>query len=240
MQQGLEQDAAWLDLSRCANRSPWRARSITANPTEPLPQIAARWFGCAAENVLPIASKASFYDLISNHNISLKEVHSVAKISDWIAREERFVDLSTTGDWTDNTISLRDCATFWGIKDLAFVVARSELLARIAPFLSTPTDEAVTTGAIALNDCSWAGDMITYLAEACLRLDLLASRRGWQPVGGTHLYRLYHADNATDEERRLKALKIRIARVPAMPALLRLAIPRRDEWDRIAIALERH
>jgi cobalamin biosynthetic protein CobC len=87
-------------------------------------------------------------------------------------------------------------------------------------------------------DAAWADDAVVYHSEAALRLDRLAIRRGWQVVGGTHLFRLYDTGDAEAAQDHLARAQIWTRRFPYSEGWLRMGIPGSHvEWDRVGAAM---
>ncbi|MCF3973553.1 threonine-phosphate decarboxylase [Paracoccus salsus] len=151
-------------------------------------------------------------------------------------------DLSLAAGAPRNALVLRSFGTFWGLAAprLGFVIAWPALLSRIWDSAG-PWDAsgpALFIGAAAMADRGWADDAVVYHSEASLRLDHLALRAGWRPVGGTHLFRLYRTHDARAEQDRLARSHLWTRRFPCSDRWLRLGIPgSREEWDRLSRAL---
>jgi cobalamin biosynthetic protein CobC len=96
---------------------------------------------------------------------------------------------------------------------------------------------ALVIGAMALADRAWADATRQRLAGAAARLDRLALEARWRPVGGTTLFRLYEAHDATAARSRLAAARIWSRIFPWSPSLVRLGMPGETEWDRLAAVL---
>lgn len=149
-------------------------------------------------------------------------------------------DLSLAPALPPNTIVLRSLRPLWGLR-LGVVLAHPAHLARLsgAPGFRPADARALHLGALALADWTWAEDATLYHAEAALRLDRIATRAGWRPAGGTHLFRLYDTDDAPAAQARLARAHVLARRLP--PARLRLAIPASTaEWDRLSAALHKN
>lgn len=151
-------------------------------------------------------------------------------------------DLSLAKAVPDNTLILRSFGKFWGLAGLrlGFVIARPALLEPLAEVAGpwSVNGPALHIAAEAMADAHWADDAVLYHAEAALRLDRLALAAGWQPVGGTHLFRLYDTPDAAAAQDRLARAHIWSRRFPYSDRWLRLGIPgNRAEWDRLVAAL---
>ncbi|MFV0300820.1 MAG: threonine-phosphate decarboxylase CobD [Paracoccus sp. (in: a-proteobacteria)] len=151
-------------------------------------------------------------------------------------------DLSLAGDMPENVTLLRSFGKFWGLAGLrlGFAVGAPELLAGLARAAGpwSVNGPALEIGARAMADAAWADDTVVYHSEAALRLDRLALRRGWQPVGGTHLFRLYDTGDAAAAQEELARAHIWTRRFPYSGGWLRMGIPgNHAEWDRLAAAM---
>ncbi|WP_405406414.1 threonine-phosphate decarboxylase CobD [Paracoccus sp. Ld10] len=151
-------------------------------------------------------------------------------------------DLSLAPGLPANAVVLRSFGKFWGLAGLrlGFALADPALLAPLreaaGPWsVSGPALEIATT---AMADRAWADDTVTYHAEAALNLDRLVTRAGWQPVGGTHLFRLYDTPDAQAAQDALARAHVWTRRFPYSDRWLRLGIPgSRDEFARVRDAL---
>lgn len=150
-------------------------------------------------------------------------------------------DLSLAPALPPNAIVLRSLRPLWGLR-LGIVLAQHAHLARLseAPGFRPADARALRLGTLALADRTWAEDAILYHAEAALRLDRLAIRAGWRPVGGTHLFRLYDTGDAAAAQERLARAHVWTRRFPSSSTWLRLGIPgSHAEWDRLSDALRK-
>lgn len=151
-------------------------------------------------------------------------------------------DLSLAPRAHHNALILRSFGKFWGLAGLrlGFVIAPPELLERLAEIAGpwAVSGPALEIGAAAMADRHWAEAAVGYHSEASLRLDRLAARAGWQPLGGTHLFRLFDMADARAGQAQLARAHIWTRRFPYSERWLRLGIPgTREEWDRVRQAL---
>lgn len=151
-------------------------------------------------------------------------------------------DLSLAPARPENTTILRSFGKFWGLAGLrlGFAISQPALLdclsVEAGPW--AVNGPALEIGAIAISDSTWAEDIIGYLTEATLRLDRLAAARGWQVVGGTHLFRLYDTPGAQAAQDHLARNHIWTRIFPYSDGWLRMGIPgNRTEWDRVTGAM---
>lgn len=151
-------------------------------------------------------------------------------------------DLSLAPLLPENGIILRSFGKFWGLAGLrlGFVIAAPALLRQIAEAAGpwSVSGPALEIGAAAMADHIWADTAVMYHSEASLRLDRLAMAAGWQPAGGTHLFRLYDTGDAATAQDRLAHAHIWTRCFPYSDRWLRLGIPgNSQEWDRLIAAL---
>lgn len=151
-------------------------------------------------------------------------------------------DLSLAPALPANALILRSFGKFWGLAGLrlGFAIAGPEMLSRLAEAAGPwhVNGPALEIGARAMDDRAWADDAILYHTEASLRLDRHAITAGWQPSGGTHLFRLYTTPDATAAQDALARAHVWSRRFPYSPRWLRLGVPgNRGEWDRVIAAL---
>lgn len=151
-------------------------------------------------------------------------------------------DLTLAPACPENKLILRSFGKFWGLAGLrlGFVIAAPALLSRIRDAAGpwSVNGPALEIGARAMADRDWSRAAIEYHAEASLRLDRIAMQAGWQPSGGTHLFRLYATPDATQAQEALARAHIWTRRFPYSDSWLRLGIPgTRGEWDRLESAL---
>lgn len=151
-------------------------------------------------------------------------------------------DLSMVPARLPNILILRGIRDFWGLTDatLGFVIASRDLLAGIATLLPVVPTPAAAIAAGALTDRDWIDAHSSYLTEAVLRLDRVAVRAGWTPLGGTHLARLYAVRNAAAAQDQLARARVLCHRPAGSQHVLRLGVPSNGpEWDHLARALKR-
>ena len=100
------------------------------------------------------------------------------------------------------------------------------------------SQEEVAREVVALQDMGWAGATRARLLAEIPRADGLAQGAGWQVVGGTALFRLYHTPDAGAAQERLARAQIWSRIFPWHPHWLRLGLPGDEgEWARLAAAL---
>ncbi|WP_299912548.1 threonine-phosphate decarboxylase CobD [uncultured Paracoccus sp.] len=151
-------------------------------------------------------------------------------------------DLSLAGGMPENVSILRSFGKFWGLAGLrlGFLLGTPALLASVAREAGpwAVNGPALEIGAAAMGDAAWADAAVVYHSEAALRLDRLAMQRGWQVVGGTHLFRLYETGDAEAAQDALARSQIWTRRFPYSKGWLRMGIPGdHAEWDRVVAAM---
>lgn len=146
------------------------------------------------------------------------------------------------GDCPDNVLVLRSFGKFYGLAGLrlGFALGAEALIGpmalRAGPWaVSGPALEA---GALALADADWKAASIARLSAEAARADALAEAAGWQPLGGTALFRLYETGDAEAAQARLARSWIWSRIFPYSEGWLRLGLPGTEaEWDRLDEAL---
>ena len=137
---------------------------------------------------------------------------------------------------------MRSFGKFWGLAGarLGFVFgAQADMAALTALAGPWPVaGAALEIGRVALQDMGWAGATRARLLAEIPRADGLAQGAGWQVVGGTALFRLYHTPDAGAAQERLARAQIWSRIFPWHPHWLRLGLPGDEgEWARLAAAL---
>ena len=140
------------------------------------------------------------------------------------------------------TIILKSFGKFWGLAGLrlGFAIGHPDTLAPMAALIGpwAVSGPALHAGTLALADTAWAEATRTRLAHDSDRLDRLVTARGARLVGGTTLFRLYDLADATVWQTALARHQIWSRCFPYNPRWLRLGLPPRHGWDRLATALE--
>lgn len=145
-------------------------------------------------------------------------------------------------DVPDNILVLRSFGKFYGLAGLrlGFAFGSGRIIEQLSD-LAGPwpvSGPAIHLGCTALADDRWAMEMVRQLAADALRADALAVKRGWQLVGGTPLFRLYHTADALAAQDHLGAHRIWSRVFPYSRHWLRLGLPGPEqEWNRLAAAL---
>jgi cobalamin biosynthesis protein CobC len=139
---------------------------------------------------------------------------------------------------------LRSFGKFYGLAGLrlGFVLGSEADVAALATMAGPwpVSGAAIAIGRHALSDRDWAAAATARLAREALRLDGLAQARGFAPVGGTPLFRLYQTSDARAAQEQLGRAHIWSRIFPGAPGWLRLGLPGDEtEWERLAAALSR-
>lgn len=92
---------------------------------------------------------------------------------------------------------------------------------------------AIEIGTRALRDQAWAQATGARLEGEAARLDAVAVRIGWQVVGGTTLFRLYHTPDAADAQAFLAQHQIWSRIFSYSQHWIRLGLPGLAEWGRL-------
>ncbi|WP_147110667.1 threonine-phosphate decarboxylase [Tateyamaria sp. syn59] len=139
------------------------------------------------------------------------------------------------------TLILKSFGKFWGLAGvrLGFVIGDPTLIAQLTDMLGPwpVSGIALTIGATALEDQTWAQDTRNTLKRDAKRLDTLMQAKGAELVGGTTLFRLYDVGNAGAWHTRLAEAHIWSRVFPYSSSWLRLGLPPTGAWDRLEAAL---
>ena len=230
---------------------PGRAAVLSPSYNEHGASLAAAGWDVVAAAELPAMEGAALAVVVNPNNPDGREwqpeaLAALATRVGTLVVDESFADprpdLSLAPRLPGNAVVLRSFGKFWGLAGvrLGFAIAAPALLARLREAQGpwAVSGPALEIGAMAMADAAWADAEVVYHAEASLRLDRLTHRAGWQPVGGTHLFRLYAVPAAEAAQARLAEARIWSRRFPYSPHWLRLGIPgSRAEWDRLEAAL---
>ncbi|RYH11788.1 threonine-phosphate decarboxylase CobD [Tropicimonas sp. IMCC6043] len=140
------------------------------------------------------------------------------------------------------TLVLKSFGKFWGLAGLrlGFVIGPPELIAPLREMIGpwAVSGPALEIGAAALCDRDWAEATRTRLARDAARLDALLAAAGVEKLGGTSLFRLFRAEDATALQERLARSHIWTRRFPYSEHWLRLGLPGDAAgWRRLDAAL---
>lgn len=136
-------------------------------------------------------------------------------------------------------IVLRSFGKFYGLAGLrlGFALGCAEDIARLTAMAGPwpVAGVAIEIGIRALQDRNWAEQTRLRLAGEVARLDAIAVRIGWQPLGGTPLFRLYDTPDAATAQAHLARHQIWARIFPYSQTWIRLGLPgTADEWARVA------
>ena len=142
----------------------------------------------------------------------------------------------------DDVIVLKSFGKFWGLAGLRLGFAiclpdiAQNLRNRIGPWaVSGP---ALHIGTAALRDDIWAKNTRVRLKKDAARMDAVLTASGLEIAGGTDLFRLVRAQNATSLQDRLAAKRILVRIFPYSGTLVRFGLPgSAQQWARLDGAL---
>lgn len=142
----------------------------------------------------------------------------------------------------ERLVILRSFGKFYGLAGLrlGFVLAGPETHAHLRTLVGpwAISGPAMVAGQAALTDAPWRDAMAARLARDATRLDAIATRAGWQLVGGCALFRTYETPAAEAAQDRLARAKIWTRRFPYSQTWLRLGLPGAEvEWRALEDAL---
>ncbi len=137
----------------------------------------------------------------------------------------------------DNLVVLRSFGKFYGLAGLrlGFALAKGPTAARLAE-LAGPwpvSGPAISIATRALADQDWQARTVQRLERDAAQLDGLAASAGWSCVGGTPLFRTYHAPDATQAQAGLARHHIWTRIFPYSGHWIRLGLPPEDRWDQL-------
>lgn len=140
-----------------------------------------------------------------------------------------------------NILVLRSFGKFHGLAGvrLGFVTGPAPDIAALRAIAGPwpVSGPAIAIGRAALADDAWSEATRARLDAEAPRIDALAESAGWSLAGGTGLFRLYAAPDATEARARLAARRIWSRIFPWHSRWIRLGLPgTEDEWARLADA----
>jgi cobalamin biosynthesis protein CobC len=161
-----------------------------------------------------------------------------------VTPEASVADIAGTNE-AERLLVLRSFGKFYGLAGLrlGFVIGSPAVTARVRALIGDwPVSvDALAAGLAAYADEVWADRMRKQLAVAARRLDGVLTRRGFEVVGGTSLYRLVRAADAPARFERLAAAGILTRPFQHDATLLRFGLPGSPEaWRRLEEALASH
>ena len=166
----------------------------------------------------------------------------VAKVGRLIVDEsfaDPYPDGSLAGDaGIAGLIVMRSFGKFYGLAGvrLGFVIGAEADIARMRD-LAGPwpvSGPAIEVGTLALSDSAWASATMQRLAAEAGMLDAICVKIGWQPVGGTTLFRLYDTPDAALAQENLARAQIWSRIFPYSKRWIRLGLPgSAAEWARL-------
>lgn len=164
----------------------------------------------------------------------------------WLVVDESFVEatpeLSIVTETASHLVVLRSFGKFYGLPGvrLGFVVGAPDLVARVrAQFGDWPVGaEAIRAGTDAYADVGWRVATLARLRSDVERLDQLLFTTGFEPLGGSPLFRLTKCRDAPHRFDILCRHAILVRPFPHDPSWLRFGLPDAAGWPRLAAALE--
>ncbi len=138
----------------------------------------------------------------------------------------------------DGIIILKGIGKFWGLAGvrLGFAACPRPLADRLRKLLGPwpVSGPAVQIGLGSLTDKNWIIASRVRLRCDAVRLDALLSRQGFQPEGGTDLFRLYRVPNAAAVHESLAHQRILVRIFDHSGTWIRFGLPgTEEEWTRL-------
>jgi cobalamin biosynthetic protein CobC len=159
--------------------------------------------------------------------------------------DEAFVEtapeLSVASFDLERTIVLRSFGKFYGLAGLrlGFIVAAPTLIAGLRERQGEwpVSADAIAAGLSAYANPEWAAQTRVRLARSVRRLDRLLVGAGLGLIGGTSLFRLAAATDASRRFERLASRGVLVRPFAYDASLLRFGLPPANAWRRLAEAL---
>ncbi|MFN3075588.1 MAG: threonine-phosphate decarboxylase CobD [Alphaproteobacteria bacterium] len=171
----------------------------------------------------------------------------LARRGGFLVVDEAFADASPAPDMSlirgcPGMVVLRSFGKFFGLAGvrLGFAIAQPPLAAALRSALGpwAVSAPAMAIGTMALADEAWATANRRWLAEMANRLEQTLVGVGFEPVGGTELFRLVRAPWAGEVCRSLGHRGILVRSFPQAPDWLRFGVPASEhDLDRLHLAL---
>ncbi|MEP2531103.1 threonine-phosphate decarboxylase [Shimia sp.] len=138
-------------------------------------------------------------------------------------------------------VVLKSFGKFWGLAGmrLGFAIGDPALIARLADMTGpwAVSGPALSIGAAALQDHTWAKTCRSRLSQDAERLDKLFTAKGARVSGGTSLFRLYEVDAASEWQEKLAKRHIWTRIFPYSKTFLRVGLPHPEQWAQLESAL---
>ncbi|MBE0452941.1 threonine-phosphate decarboxylase CobD [Roseovarius autotrophicus] len=163
-------------------------------------------------------------------------------VDESFADPEPGLSLAPMLDGVGNVVVLRSFGKFYGLAGLrlGFALCGGALAKRLREMAGPwpVSGPAIEAGRVALGDADWQRATRERLVRDAMRLDALAEAAGWRLIGGTPLFRSYHAPEAAEAQERLARARIWTRIFPWSGTWIRLGLPGPEEdWARLAAAL---
>lgn len=142
----------------------------------------------------------------------------------------------------DGLLVLRSFGKFYGLAGvrLGFVLGAEAEIEKLDAMAGPwpVSGAALRIATHALSNVDWAKATTQRLRAEAGEADALARAAGWEPLGGTELFRLYDTPDAQAAQDKLARHCIWSRIFPYSNRWLRLGLPAGDEWVRLAKAME--
>lgn len=163
----------------------------------------------------------------------------------WLVVDESFGDLapelSVAATKHPKLVVLRSFGKFYGLAGLrlGFVVAAAPVIARLRALLGDwpVCADAIAAGLAAYADAAWAARARIRVAREAARLDRALERANFTIVGGTSLFRLAQAPDASDRFDALGRAGVLTRPFADRPTWLRFGLPSAPARGRVLTAL---
>tara|TARA_Y100000746_G_C15433819_1_gene419786 strand:+ start:130 stop:1077 length:948 start_codon:yes stop_codon:yes gene_type:complete len=222
---------------------PFKTVSIQ-NPTYSEYELSFKRFGC---KVVETGGEINVVVNPNNPDGKIQIKHDVIKNHKKVTIiDESFCDLSPENSLLDladhpGIIVLKSFGKFWGLAGLrlGFAIGTPQTISPVKDVLGPwqISGPALAIGHQALTDTLWAKKTRLELAKSAIRLDLIMN--DYKLVGGTNLYRLYHAQDSHYLTQHLASHKILVRNFDYNKNWVRIGIPGQEsDWERLDKAIK--
>jgi cobalamin biosynthetic protein CobC len=183
---------------------------------------------------------------VHDHALLLARADRLVSRGGWMVVDESFADVQPSASIAaaghPAIVALRSFGKFYGLAGLrlGFVLGDPELIRRVRDRQGDwpISADALAAGTTAYADAAWASRTRARLVRDAERLDMALRAGGFEPVGGTALFRLVRANDAAGRFAALCANGVLSRPFAEQPTWLRFGLPHPSAWRRVENALK--